>query len=578
VLLLAGCPSPDGPGPPPGDDDEDAGDDDDLGTDDDDDDDDAAPVEDSAEIVLTSFPSTLACSATATATVSVRNTGTATWTRESSYKLGAVDDSDPFHGPEPRIWLTEDATIPPGAVWTFEISLLAPAEAGTYTTDWQMVHEAVTWFGGIAAADIDVECAEVEARTGPVTLVGNSLHDDQGDFNALGATLMWAAWGMRNDPDRLGENLAFLSSHGFHYIRALGVVGDPDEPDYWDGREIDWRWSDYAQVLADTTDLAYDVYGLRVQWTLIGDGQLNIPDEADRYALVDTFLAMSAGREQKIIAFEIANEAWQNGFGGDAGTAQLRALSQYMKDRTEILVAASAPAGVECEDALEIYAGDVADFATIHFDRETGLADGAWRPVRQPWEHVYCDGLPVGSNNEPIGPGASVNSESDPVKLVAAAIATYVSNLPMYVFHSGAGVRGDQDLWEMAGADAFGFLDSIVPGDLASWSRRNAHWSDSPFVVYAQEAGGSPQPDLMWPDLNSPTAGVVRAYGDVDGDRFFVFPMGILDHVLLEARRDMTFEVIDPMTGTTLEAVTLDAGQQHTLSGYDALVIKGTFL
>jgi hypothetical protein len=184
----------------------------------------------------------------------------------------------------------------------------------------------------------------------------------------------------------------------------------------------------------------------------------------------------------------------------------------------------------------------------------------------------------VGSNNEPIGPGASVNSESDPVKLVAAAIATYVSNLPMYVFHSGAGVRGDQDLWEMAGADAFGFLDSIVPGDLASWSRRNAHWSDSPFVVYAQEAGGSPQPDLMWPDLNSPTAGVVRAYGDVDGDRFFVFPMGILDHVLLEARRDMTFEVIDPMTGTTLEAVTLDAGQQHTLSGYDALVIKGTFL
>jgi hypothetical protein len=54
--------------------------------------------------------------------------------------------------------------------------------------------------------------------------------------------------------------------------------------------------------------------------------------------------------------------------------------------------------------------------------------------------------------------------------------------------------------------------------------------------------------------------------------------MGILDRVLLEARRDMSFEVIDPITGTTLESVTLSAGQQHTLSGYSALVLKGSFL
>src|SRR5207245_789688 len=126
----------------------------------------------------------------------------------------------------------------------------------------------------------------------------------------------------------------FLAEHGFDYFRALGVVGDPFQPDSWDGREIDWRWPDYDEVIAGLTDLAYDVYGLRVEWTLFGDGQLNIPDEADRYRLVDRFVAMAHGREHKIMHFELANEYWQNGFSGDAGLAQLRALTQYLRERT----------------------------------------------------------------------------------------------------------------------------------------------------------------------------------------------------------------------------------------------------
>jgi hypothetical protein len=94
--------------------------------------------------------------------------------------------------------------------------------------------------------------------------------------------------------------------------------------------------------------------------------------------------------------------------------------------------------------------------------------------------------------------------------------------------------------------------------------------------VYAEDEEGM-HPDEMWPDFDDPPAGVVRAYGDVNGDAFFVFPMGILDHVVMEARQDMTFDVIDPMSGATLETVSLDAGEQHTLSGHDALVLSGSF-
>jgi hypothetical protein len=423
--------------------------------------------------------------------------------------------------------------------------------------------------------DIDLP-GDAGPRTGRVRLEGNALVDDGGPFVALGATMMWAAWAYKFDRPRLEANLAYLAEHGFHYVRALGVVGDHEAPDFWDGREIDWRWDDYDAVIAGLTDLAFHEYGLRIEWTLIGDGQKNIPSHDDRVALVDRFLAMSVGREQAIMHFELANEAWQNGFAGSEGVAELRELTRYMNDRTDILVAASAPAGFACEDVLEIYEGGVADLATIHFDRDLTKTEGAWRPVRQPWEHVYCEGAPVGSNNEPIGPGASVASEDDPVKLVAAAITTYVSNLPMYVFHSDAGVRGLEDFWTVPGIDAFGRLATVVPPDLPAWTRKNAHWADAPFQVFAGEAG-TLHPDTMWPDLGAPESGAVRAYGATQGDAFFVFPIGILDHVTMAARRDMELDVIDPMNGEIRAHHVLAAGERFDLAGAEALIVRGRF-
>jgi hypothetical protein len=411
-------------------------------------------------------------------------------------------------------------------------------------------------------------------RPGHVRLAGRSLVDDAGRFNARGATLFYAAWAYKHDRPRLERNLKILSQNGFDYIRALGVVGDPNAKDHWDGREIDWRDPDYAKTIAGVTDLAYDTYGLRVQWTLIADGQKNIPDPGDRRRLVDTFLAMSRGREHKIILFEIANEAWQNGFGGDAGERQLRGLTKYMNDRTDVLVAASAPR--DAEQAKRIYAGDVADVATIHFDRDVSKADGHWRPVRQPWEHQFS-GLPVGSSNEPIGPGSSVASENDPVKLVAAELVTHVSGLSMYVFHSKAGIRGDVDLAEMPGIDAFKHLKQIIPDDLASWTPKNAHWPDSPFRAYARDAAGNLLPDKMWPDLRGAAGGAVRVYAAVKDNEFFVVPLGVKGALILEPRRPATLEVIDPMTGQVSDQKSLQSGERFELKGHELFVLRGHF-
>lgn len=418
-------------------------------------------------------------------------------------------------------------------------------------------------------------------RTGRVRLEGNSFADDQGKFNALGATYMSALWQYQNDKPRLEQTLAEMKKNGVDYIRVLGTVGDYDNADYWDGREIDWRRPDYADSIKGLTDLAYDKYGLRVEWTLIGDGQKNIPREADRFKLVDTFLDMAKGREQKIMHFEIANEAWQNGFSGDAGVEQLRRLTKYMNDRTDVLVAASAPDGFEPADVEKLYGGGVADLATYHFDRDVSKADGHWRPVRQPWEWQYTggqNGIPrVATNNEPIGPGASVASENDPKKLVAGAIVSYLSGLPGYVYHTRAGVRGDEDFASQAGFSAFTAMKTYVPADLASWTPKNAHWNDAPFKVYARDDRGNLVADRMWPDLPGGT-GAVRSYAAVKGDEFFAFPMGVKDRLTMEPRRAVEFDVINPMTGAVVDHKRVNAGEKFELSGDEIFVLKGRFV
>ncbi|MBS1149640.1 MAG: hypothetical protein H6Q89_1338 [Myxococcaceae bacterium] len=523
------------------------------------------------------FPATLKCGDRVVARVTVTNTGTEPWTKAASFRLGTVDDSDALYTGGGRADLSDADLVPPGAQHVFEVELLAPAKAGAYLTDWRMLQELQEWFGEVAQTTVTVTCPQPVARKGRVKLSGHSLEDDEGKFNAVGASLFWAAWAYKYDRPKLEAALAALRANGFDYFRAFGTVGDVNGPDYWDGREIDWRWADYPAVIKGVTDLAYDTYGLRVQWTLIADGQKNIPAAADRVKLLDTFVALSAGREHKIILFEIANEAWQNGFGGSAGVAELRSLTSYLNARTDILVAASAPDGHDCAAVQELYAGGIADVATIHFDRDTSKTEGAWRPVRQPWEHEYC-GVVVGSNNEPIGPGSSVAAVEDPQRLNAAAITTFVSNLPFYVFHPRAGIRGDLELAAAPGLGTFKAIRQFVPGDLASWTRKNAHWADSPFRFFAGEANGTLRPDLMWPDLGgSASSGVVRAYGGVKGNAFFVLPIGIKGRVFAEPRRDVAFDVIDPLTGAVLSHQVLNAGERFELTGTGALALVGSF-
>src|SRR5262249_42723337 len=57
-----------------------------------------------------------------------------------------------------RVLLPEGTSVAPGGDYTFTIPMMAPARGGNYVTDWQMVREAVHWFGAVARRGVTVSC------------------------------------------------------------------------------------------------------------------------------------------------------------------------------------------------------------------------------------------------------------------------------------------------------------------------------------------------------------------------------------------------------------------------------------
>ena len=232
---------------------------------------------------------------------------------------------------------------------------------------------------------------------------------------------------------------------------------------------------------------------------------------------------------------------------------------------------------------IGLYRGSAADLATVHFSRDARTKEGGWLPVRDAYRAGNLPGVPPVSSNEPIGPGSSVASETDPIKLCAAAAFAYLANLPAYVYHSRAGVygyvrccppSGGEELFEdTAGINAYQHLRRILPPDLASWARHDGLEVAAPLTVFCNG-----QPNRYWPDVAGATDGCHRNIGSAKGGEFVCLPMGILkDGVVLEARRPLQFQVFHPLTGVALSERTLNKGERFTLpQGPGAYILKGT--
>lgn len=393
------------------------------------------------------------------------------------------------------------------------------------------------------------------ARTGRVRVHGRAFVDDGGAWNPLGASLFWALWAEANDPDRLARNLAHLAAHGVDYVRILGMVGSaswadrvigPYGPNYWP--TVDALFARLAR------------HGLRAHVTVFADAQVMMPSVADRVLFAGLWGDKAETHAAQIQKIEPANEAEANGI---EDMVELRRLARAIRaEWSGPLALSSVTHGHWCE----AYAGSVADIATVHHDRDTGKADGMWRPVRQPWgypsELGSCQFPEAHANSEPIGPDSSVASDDDPLRIALGYATTFVAGGSAYVYHCGAGIRGggasdlargrkaNIDEYNPAILDALQATKNLLPPGLAGWRRINSHWTDFPFAkAHAAVERGD----------------VMRFYLTTEGNRYVGVVLKVERAFTVEARIAGTWTLHNPLDGSVVTSKTLAAGEPWTL-------------
>jgi hypothetical protein len=111
--------------------------------------------------------------------ITFRNRGVL-WTEERQIRLGTPGENDPFHQAG-RAYVSGE--VDTAQTCTFNLTMTAPSEPGTYATNWQMLREGVTWFGPTVSKQI---------RVGPPPVPGDFDQDrdvDLDDFGRLQACL-----------------------------------------------------------------------------------------------------------------------------------------------------------------------------------------------------------------------------------------------------------------------------------------------------------------------------------------------------------------------------------------------------
>jgi hypothetical protein len=387
-------------------------------------------------------------------------------------------------------------------------------------------------------------------RQGLVRLEGRAFADEGGPYLAVGASLFWATWGFRHDRPRLEQNFKFLADRGVNYIRVLGVVG----PRGWADRAVSAADAELESTWAGLTDLAYDVYGLRVQWTIFG-GLDATPTAADRAKVVDRFIAAMQARAHKVQHIEIANEGYATGWTELRDEA--RQLATRIRAQTPFAVAVSAPGAVG--DVASWYGGSSANLLTVHLPRDVvGEGDiGAWRYVRQTWDPWLASPL-AWTNNEGKGPQSSVAEDDDPLRLTMYAGLTWLCGGAAFVLHTGAGIRGGgaedrergraANLWQVARIEqtlaGINALRKLLPPDLPNWQRHNSNRNfpgypfESPPIAESVEKGR-----------------LLRAFAATSGDgRIVAMPIVVSAPVPFTPRGPMHVDIYDPMTGGKVES------------------------
>ena len=116
----------------------------------------AASMDDAAFVSSSGLPRRLVAGSTASVTVTMKNTGTTTWTEAASYRLGSWSPQDNETWGLGRVSLPGD--VAPNDTVDLKLTIRAPKKVGKHPFEWRMVRDRGGWFGSTTGrVIIDVE-------------------------------------------------------------------------------------------------------------------------------------------------------------------------------------------------------------------------------------------------------------------------------------------------------------------------------------------------------------------------------------------------------------------------------------
>ncbi|MFT4249440.1 MAG: Ig-like domain-containing protein, partial [Pseudomonas sp.] len=98
-----------------------------------------------AQFVSQSVATTMVAGQSYPVTVTLKNTGTATWNKDDAYRLGSQNPRDNTNWGLQRV--VPPAAIGNGQTAAFSFTVRAPTAAGSHNFQWRMVQDGVAWFG-----------------------------------------------------------------------------------------------------------------------------------------------------------------------------------------------------------------------------------------------------------------------------------------------------------------------------------------------------------------------------------------------------------------------------------------------
>jgi hypothetical protein len=410
---------------------------------------------------------------------------------------------------------------------------------------------------------------DVPGAKGQTRLFGSrSLGDDDGPKLYVGLSRFPWLWFWKFDRDRCLRELDGDRAAGFRYGRVLAQVGDPNNPnDYWAGRIVDPDWPDYQEQIASLTAAAAE-RGHLIEWTIFGKGG-PYDQTSRRRDLVRRVAPVLQAGSLGVLFGEVMNEP---NIGNTITDEELKDLAALAKSLSPVLPWATGAFWYEPEDGDPTDPGryeralvrtQTNDVDIEHLDRDQSKSEEQDRPWRQGWDHGltgrrWCD-------NEPIGPGSSVNSERRPTVLRSHRAVNFVCGAFGSCLHGRPGVRGDLK-WE----DEPAYFQApkavrFLPGNLTEGKPQNSNlnYPDRPFFL----------DDQFLRAKNGNTRGIVRAYSILTEGVYYTIPFGPVSPFELRAERNLSVQCVQQDVGGLLWERDVAAGERLAFDGSHADVL-----